>query len=139
MVDIDFGQNVSQELNFEQILKQTFVIKNHSCFQLCSHFAVLNIYAIVYCSLLFCKIFYSIASKPFNISWIRTGSQPYLILYCIVLQQNSTNIKIKIIKSIPVLLDLASGSSKVAYKIGFNSICFYLNIRRKLSIIRCDK
>ena len=52
-------------------------------------------------------------------------------------RQFSTNIEIKIIKLIPVLLARAFGPSGL--KIGFNRIIFHFDIRGKLSIIRCDK
>ena len=51
------------------------------------------------------NILSSMASKPKNVRWIRTGSLSYCkIMYC---RQFSANIKIEFIKLIPVLLDLA--------------------------------
>ena len=50
-------------------------------------------------------------------------------------RQFSTNIKIKIIKLIPVFLARAFGAKKT----GFNLIIFHFDIRGKLFIIRCDK
>ncbi len=47
--------------------------------------------------------------RSINIRWIRIGTQPsWKIFYSIVLQKFSTNIKIKIIRPIPVLLSAES-------------------------------
>ena len=48
------------------------------------------------------KGFSSWASQPINIRWIKTGSRPYWI--ALYNRQFSTNIKIKIIRLLPVLL-----------------------------------
>ena len=56
----------------------------------------------------------------------------------IVLQKFSTNITIKIIKSLPVLLT-RSFRSPEANKTGNDLIILYIYFRGKLFIIRCDK
>ena len=61
-------------------------------------------------SILKLNCFSSIASKPLNIWWIRTDSKPYLkIMHSIELQTIFKNIKMKILKSIAVLLPRACG------------------------------
>ena len=84
------------------------------------------------------KLLSSKASKPINIYWIRTGSDPYTENLCKAsyYRQFSRNMKIKIIGLIPVLLAQAfstSGLTKLVFTI------FHSNTRGKLSIKRCDK
>ena len=64
---------------------------------------------------------FSIAWKLINICWIRTGPQPYWIMYCIVLHTIFHKYEIKIIKLISVLL---------AWALAFlnNKTCFNLLI-----------
>ena len=66
---------------------------------------------------------------------VYTGSQ--LFMYDIVYRQFSTNIKIKIITLIPVLLDQAFGQQKLTKPVSI--IQFYFIIREMLSFIRCKK
>ena len=54
--------------------------------------------------------FYSMALKPINIRWFRTGFQQYLkIMYISNYKQFSTNIKIKFIRLIPISFNRAIG------------------------------
>ena len=75
--------------------------------------------------------FSSLASKQIDNRWIRTGSEPFgKKAVCIVScnRKLSTNNKIKIIKSIPVLLTLALLSQKKLINL------IYFIIRGKLLI-----
>ena len=65
-------------------------------------------------SLFSCLLFTSMASNLINIRWITTGSlQFWKIMYSIVIQTIFTNLKIKIIKLIPVLLSQDVGPSRL--------------------------
>ena len=64
--------------------------------------------------------FSSMASKPINILWIKTGSK---IMYRIVLQT--------------IFYEYQNRNHNIDTKM--NLIFFSLNTRGKLSIIRCDK
>ncbi len=76
----------------------------------------------------------SMALKPVDIRWFRTGSQPdWKNMYSIELQTISRNIKIKIIQLIPVL------SAPRSRRPGLNRIIFHFDIPGKLFIIRCDR
>ena len=74
----------------------------------------------------------SMASNP---NWSQTEKS------CIASNYNqfSTNIKIKIMKLIPVFLSWAFDRPLGAKITGFNLIIFHFDIRGKLSVIRCDK
>ena len=65
-------------------------------------------------SLFSCLLFSSMASNLINIRWITTGSlQFWKTMYSIVIQTIFTNLKIKIIKLIPVLLSQDVGPSRL--------------------------
>ena len=84
------------------------------------------------------KIFSSMALKPINIRWIKIGIRQYW-KSCIAsyYRQFFKNIKIKIIKSILLLLARAFGPSGIT-KLVLISHFFHFNIHGKLSIIRCN-
>ncbi len=83
------------------------------------------------------NIISSMASKPINNRWFRTGSQPdWKIMYSIELQtifyeyQNENHKN----KTKPVLLARAFGYSRLT-----KLITFHFDIQEKLAIIRCKK
>ena len=84
------------------------------------------------------KYFSSMVSKPFNIRWIRTGSQAYWKSWIAsYYRQFSANIKLT--KNIMDTSFVSSGLWTLwANKTGFNLLILIFYIRGKLSIIRWD-
>jgi len=85
------------------------------------------------------KEFFSMASKPITIRWIKIDSQPdEKIMYSIELQTIFYKYQNKNHKINTNFVSLGLRPLK-AYKTVFNLLFFHFDICGKLSIIRCDK
>ena len=79
----------------------------------------------------------SMASKPINICWIGTGPHPYRkIMYSIILQIIFTNIEIKIIKLISILLAQSFGFKLIFFIFISAENCLFCKVINNFWLLR---